>query len=140
MSGTAPENAIRILVAGGQRLLVEALRNRLDRSPRFDVVGVAFDDRETVAQAGSLSPHVVLLDVTHNDLDAVAAAKQLAAQQPAPKIVILTDEDTEIDAVEAHRAGAVAFLRKPPSTSDLVETLELVTALMVDTARAQSGS
>jgi DNA-binding NarL/FixJ family response regulator len=62
------------------------------------------------------------------------------AQKSPPKVVVLTDERTPIDTAEAQRAGAVAFVRKPAALDDLVETLELVVTLLVDTSRAQAGS
>jgi FixJ family two-component response regulator len=37
--------------------------------------------------------------------------------------------DDELDAVEAHDAGASAFLQKPRSAGDLLETLELAAIL-----------
>ena len=140
MSGAAPEKPIRILLAGGQKLLVKTLEARLEGSTRFDVVGVAFDAEEAARQAESLSPDVVLLDAAPGELDVLDAARRLSHEEQPPKVLILTDEDTELDAVEAHRAGAVAFLRRPPSAGELIETLELVTALVVDTAQARSGT
>jgi DNA-binding NarL/FixJ family response regulator len=140
MSGAAPEKPIRILLAGGQRPLVKALEARLEGSPRFEVVGVAFDAEEAARQADKLSPDVVLLDAAPDGLDVVDAARRLSQEEQEAKVLVLTDEDTELDSVEAHRAGAVAFLRRPPSPDELLETLELVTALVVDTAQARSGS
>jgi DNA-binding NarL/FixJ family response regulator len=62
------------------------------------------------------------------------------AQESPPKVIVLTDERTQVDTAQAQRAGAVAFVRKPAAIDDLVETLELVVTLLVDTSRAQSGS
>ena len=51
----------------------------------------------------------------------------------APRVLILAGPDDEFGAVEAHDAGAAAFLRKPRSAADLLETLELAT-LLIQTA------
>jgi DNA-binding NarL/FixJ family response regulator len=138
MSGAAPDPSIRILLVGGQPLFTKALQSRL-RNTRLRVVGVEEGSEDVAAHAQTLAADVILLDATHGD-ESIAAAGRIAAQEAAPKVVVLTDEHTEIDTAGAQRAGAVAFVQKPPALDDLVETLELVLTLLVDTSRAQAGS
>lgn len=138
MSGAAPEPTIRILLVGGQPLFTKALKARL-RQSRLHVVGVESGSEDVAAHAQTLAADVVLLDADPSG-EAIEAASRIMAQESPPKVVVLTDERTEIDTAQAQRAGAVAFVRKPQALDDLVETLELVVALLVDTSRAQAGS
>jgi DNA-binding NarL/FixJ family response regulator len=138
MSGAAPDPSIRILLVGGQPLFTRALQSRL-RNTRLRVVGVEEGSEDVAAHAQTLAADVILLDATRGD-EAIAAAGRIAAQESAPKVVVLTDERTEVDTAGAQRAGAVAFVQKPPALDDLVDTLELVLTLLVDTSRAQAGS
>ena len=117
---------------------MKALQTRLRKS-RLHVVGVESGSEDVAAHAQTLAADVVLLDA---DLDgeAIEAAGRIMAQESPPKVVVLTDERTEVDTAQAQRAGAVAFVRKPPAIDDLVETLELVVTLLVDTSRVQAGS
>ena len=138
MSGAAPDPSIRILLVGGQPLFTKALQARL-RDSRLRVVGVESGSEDVAAHAQTLAADVVLLDADPSG-EAIEAASRIMAQESPPKVVVLTDERTPVDAEQARRAGAVAFVRKPSALDDLVETLELVVTLLVDTSRAQSGS
>jgi DNA-binding NarL/FixJ family response regulator len=138
MSGAAPDPSIRILLVGGQPLFVKALQTRL-RQSRLHVVGVECGSEDVAAHAQTLAADVVLLDADPSG-EAIEAASRIMAQESPPKVIVLTDERTQVDTAQAQRAGAVAFVRKPAAIDDLVETLELVVTLLVDTSRAQSGS
>jgi DNA-binding NarL/FixJ family response regulator len=138
MSGAAPDPSIRILLVGGQPLFVKALQTRL-RQSRLHVVGVECGAEDVAAHAQTLAADVVLLDADPSG-EAIEAANRIMAQESPPKVIVLTDERTQVDTAQAQRAGAVAFVRKPAAIDDLVETLELVVTLLVDTSRAQSGS
>jgi two-component system sensor histidine kinase EvgS/two-component system response regulator EvgA len=137
MSGAAPDPSIRILLVGGQPLFVKALQTRL-RQSRLHVVGVECGSEDVAAHAQTLAADVVLLDADPSG-EAIDAASRIMAQESPPKVIVLTDERSQIDTAQAQRAGAVAFVRKPAAIDDLVETLELVVTLLVDTSRAQSG-
>jgi DNA-binding NarL/FixJ family response regulator len=138
MSGAAPDPSIRILLVGGQPLFVKALQARLHES-RLHVVGVEFGSEDVAAHAQTLAADVVLLDADPSG-EAIEAANRIMAQESPPKVIVLTDERSQVDTAQAQRAGAVAFVRKPAAIDDLVETLELVVTLLVDTSRAQAGS
>jgi SARP family transcriptional regulator, regulator of embCAB operon len=138
MSGAAPDPSIRILLVGGQPLFVKALQARL-RQSRLHVVGVESGSEDVAAHAQTLAADVVLLDADPSG-EAIEAASRIMAQESPPKVIVLTDEQSQVDTAQAQRAGAVAFVRKPAALDDLVETLELVVTLLVDTSRAQSGS
>ncbi len=103
------------------------------------VVGVECGSEDVAAHAQTLAADVVLLDADLNG-EAIEAASRILAQESPPKVIVLTDERTQLDTAQAQRAGAVAFVRKPAAIDDLVETLELVVTLLVDTSRAQAGS
>jgi SARP family transcriptional regulator, regulator of embCAB operon len=138
MSGAAPDPSIRILLVGGQPLFVKALQTRL-RQSRLHVVGVECGSEDVAAHAQTLAADVVLLDADPGG-EAIEAANRIMAQESPPKVIVLTDERSPVDTAQAQRAGAVAFVRKPAAIDDLVETLELVVTLLVDTSRAQAGS
>ena len=90
----------------------------------YDVVGQAGDGATAVDLAERLRPDLVILDVKMPVLDGIAAAEQIAAQRIAP-VVILT-AFSQRDLVERARdAGAMAYLVKPFSKTDLVPAIEM---------------
>ena len=139
MSGAAPAPSIRILLVGGHPLFQKALQARL-RNTRLRIVGVESGSEDVAAHAQTLAADVVLLDASQSGESVADAGRRIAARESAPKVVVLTDEHAEVDTAGAQRAGAVAFVQKPAALDDLVDTLELVLTLLVDTTRAQAGS
>ena len=90
----------------------------------YDVVGQAGDGARAVELAEELRPDLVILDVKMPVLDGIAAAERIAGQRIAP-VVILT-AFSQRDLVERARdAGAMAYLVKPFTQSDLVPAIEM---------------
>ena len=90
----------------------------------YDVVGQAPDGEQAVTLAEEHRPDLVILDVKMPRLDGITAAERIAAQRIAP-VVILT-AFSQRDLVERARdAGAMAYLVKPFSKSDLVPAIEM---------------
>src|SRR6476646_2575793 len=90
----------------------------------YAVVGEAGDGARAVELAERLRPDLVILDVKMPVLDGIAAAERIAGQRIAP-VVILT-AFSQRDLVERARdAGAMAYLVKPFSQTDLVPAIEM---------------
>jgi DNA-binding NarL/FixJ family response regulator len=132
-AGAAPDT-IRVLLADERPLFANAVQTMLATHPRFELVGVAFHGEEAVELATELEPDVVLIDADLPDLDGLEVTKRIC-EGFSPRMLILTGADPELDAVEAHDAGAGAYLPRPRSAADLLDTLEF-TALLLDAADA----
>lgn len=132
MAGAAPDT-FRVLLADERPLFTKAVRTILANHPRFDLVGIASDGEEAVELACELRPDIVLLDADLPTVDGLEATRRIY-EASAPQMVIVTGEP-DVDTVEAHDAGADAFLPKTHSAAELVETLEF-TALVLDAASA----
>jgi len=130
MSGAAPDHAVRILLMDNQRLFASALQAKLEQDPRFEIVAVASDSGDAVRLLDEVEPDVVLLDAESHTAETLSATRVISASEPAPRVLILAGAEEELDAVEAHDAGAAAFLRRPHLATDLLETLELATVLI----------
>ena len=90
----------------------------------YDVVGQAGDGAKAIELATELRPDLVILDVKMPVLDGIAAAEAIARKRIAP-VVILT-AFSQRDLVERARdAGAMAYLVKPFTQSDLVPAIEM---------------
>ena len=134
-AGAAPDT-IRVLLADERPLFANAVQTMLATHPRFELVGVAFDGEEAVDLANELLPDIVLIDADLPDLDGLEVTRRIC-EGSSPRMVILTgaEAEPEVDAVEAHDAGASAYLPKARSAADLLDTLEF-TALLLDAADA----
>ena len=115
--------ARRVVIAEDEALIRMDLAEMLSEEG-YDVVGEAPDGELAVTLAEERRPDLVILDVKMPRLDGITAAERIAAQRIAP-VVILT-AFSQRDLVERARdAGAMAYLVKPFSKSDLVPAIEM---------------
>jgi response regulator NasT len=111
------------VIAEDEALIRLDLKETLDELG-YDVVGEAGDGERAVQLADELRPDLVILDVKMPVLDGISAALRIAGARVAP-VVILT-AFSQRDLVERARdAGAMAYLVKPFSSSDLLPAIEL---------------
>lgn len=122
------EERIRVLVADDHALFRQALRGVLAEEPDLELVGEAGDGTEAVAMAVDLAPDVVLMDVRMPKLAGIDAAREIATQLPAAKIVMLTVSDEESDLFEAIKAGASGYLLKEVDPAEIAEAVRQIHA------------
>ena len=90
----------------------------------YDVVAQAGDGRSAVELAEQHRPDLVVLDVKMPRLDGIAAAQRIAAQRIAPVVILTAFSQREL-VERARDAGAMAYLVKPFTKSDLVPAIEM---------------
>jgi two-component system NarL family response regulator len=85
---------------------------------------MAYDGFEAVAKARDLKPDVILMDVRMPGYDGLWATRQIMAEMPESKIVILTTSTDEEDLFDAVKCGAYGYLLKSMDADELVECLK----------------
>jgi NarL family two-component system response regulator LiaR len=113
----------RLLLVDHYRMVTEALASRLSAAPDLWVAGCyRADDPQLPEIVGLLRPDVIIVDVTpFGRAIGEAVVRLLAAWPPARVVVVSGDRDTS-HAIDAARAGAVAWV----SREQAVEELEAV--------------
>jgi DNA-binding NarL/FixJ family response regulator len=106
-----PEFPLRVLLVDDHPLFLEGLRNLLV-SEGIDVVGLARDGLDALAQARRLRPDVILMDIQMPNCDGVSATRLINAELPECKIVMLTISEDDQDLFEAVKSGASGYLLK----------------------------
>lgn len=123
MSQTSSAAPRRVVIAEDETLIRMDLAEMLGEEG-YEVVGQAGDGAKAIELAEELKPDLVILDVKMPVLDGIAAAEAIASKRIAP-VVILT-AFSQRDLVErAREAGAMAYLVKPFTQSDLVPAIEM---------------
>jgi DNA-binding NarL/FixJ family response regulator len=107
--------AERVLIVDDHPLTRDALAALLAQQG-FDVIGDAHDGVHAIAQAETLQPDLVLLDLTMPGMDGLTALPRIREQAPTCEVVVLTASDDEASLLAAIRAGASGYLLKtePP--------------------------
>ena len=117
---------IRILLADDHTVLRAGLRVLLERQPGFQVVAEARDGRETVELVETHNPDVILLDMNLPDIDGLELLRHLKADPATAGIaVIVVSADALPSQIDlALDAGALRYLTKPVSVSELLRVLD----------------
>jgi response regulator NasT len=113
----------RVVVAEDEALIRMDLVEML-REEGYDVVGEAGDGQVAVELAESLKPDLVIMDVKMPRRYGIDAASEIAAKRIAPVVILTAFSQREL-VERARDAGAMAYLVKPFSISDLVPAVEL---------------
>jgi len=119
---------IGIVVADDHEVVRAGFAALLDTQPDFTVLGTAADGAAAVRVCRDLRPDVVLMDVRMPGTDGIEATRQLAAGDPAPKVLILTTFDLDEYVFDALRAGASGFLLKDVTAERLFDAVRVVAA------------
>ncbi|WP_337174102.1 chemotaxis response regulator protein-glutamate methylesterase [Paludisphaera sp.] len=139
MAEIAPR-LVRVLVVDDSALMRRLLSDVLNSSGRIEVVGVARDGREAVAQTAKLRPDVVTLDVAMPDVSGLDALPAILAVHESPVVMVsaLTQEGADVT-LKALELGAVDFHPKPASgqLADMRAEGERLVAKILDAAQGR---
>jgi DNA-binding NarL/FixJ family response regulator len=114
---------MRILIADDHTLFRDSLRSLVE-ARGLEVVGEARDGSEACALARRLLPDIVLMDLSMPGVDGLAATRQISAELPAVKVVVLTASDDDAKLFEAIKAGAQGYLLKNLDAEEFFSLLE----------------
>lgn len=118
-----PENLpLHVLLVDDHALFLEGLRNLLI-SEGIQVVGLAHDGLEALAQARRLHPNLILMDIQMPRCDGVVATRLIKAELPECKIIMLTMSADDQDLFEAIKSGASGYLLKRLDAADFFDYL-----------------
>ncbi len=115
--------AVRIVIAEDEALIRLDLKETLEEEG-YEVVGEAGRGDEAVALVRDLEPDIAILDIKMPGMDGLAAAREIAGERRAA-VLILTAFSQRNLIEEARDAGALAYLVKPFTTSELIPAIEV---------------
>jgi DNA-binding NarL/FixJ family response regulator len=117
---------MRILIADDHGIVRSGIRLLLERQLGMAVVAEASDGAEAVALALAARPDLCILDVSMPRLTGLQAAREIRAQMPGARVLILSMHDDERYLFEALKAGASGYVLKREADQDLVEAVHAV--------------
>lgn len=112
---------IRVLIVDDHPVVRAGLTALLASEPGFDVVGDVATGEESIARCESEDVDLVLMDLQLGEgMQGAAATRILRGLTPAPRVLILTNYDTDADILSAVEAGASGYLLKDAPPSELI--------------------
>lgn len=117
---------IRVLLADDHVLVREGLRALLAKEADIQVVAEAGDGREALRAAREARTDVVAMDLSMPLLNGLEAARQMAAWDQGPRVILLTAHAEDRYVLEAIRAGVRGYVLKKQAAADLVRAIREV--------------
>lgn len=106
------EKMIKVMLVDDHPIVRAGLETILSSQPDIRVLAQAGSGEEAVAQARSLQPDIVLMDLRLPAMSGVEAIRQIRSACPRTKILVLTTYDGDEDIHQALRAGAASYIIK----------------------------
>jgi DNA-binding NarL/FixJ family response regulator len=102
--------ATRVLIAIGQRLYREALRDAITQRLGVEVVAESADGRETLIQVKESSPDLVILQPGLKELNGAETIRQIHIDRPDLPVIAVSSHSDYPLVMRVLKAGARAFI------------------------------
>jgi DNA-binding NarL/FixJ family response regulator len=117
---------IRIVVADDHTIVREGLKQILSAAGDLAVVGEAQNGHEVLERVRALDFEVLLLDMSMPGKSGIELIKQVRAEKPKLRILVLSMHEEEQYAVRAIKAGASGYVTKDSASAQLVSAIRKV--------------
>jgi two-component system response regulator DevR len=117
---------LSLLIVDDHEVVRQGLVALLGRRPGFQVVAEAGTVADAVEAARRFQPDLVVMDVRLPDGSGIEACREIRAERPETRVLILTSYPDEDAVLSAIVAGASGYLLKQVRARDLVAALEAV--------------
>lgn len=121
-------SSIRILTVDDHALLQEGIAAMLEAESELTVAGRAATARAGIDAFRRLHPDIMLMDLQLPDFSGIEAIRQVRAEFPRARIIVLTTYRGDVNAREALSAGAQGYLLKSVLRAELIEAIRRVHA------------
>lgn len=117
---------IKILIADDHAIFRHGLRQILEENHDMFVGGEASSGSDVLDQVWRHDFDLLLLDINMPGMSGLEALKQLRAQKPKLKVLVLSMYPEEQYAIRALKAGAAGYITKASASEELIEAIRKV--------------
>lgn len=121
-----PARDVTIMLVDDHEVVRMGLRTLLERREGFVIVGEASTMAESVSVARQSQPDVIVMDIRLPDGSGVEACREIRADRPATKVIMLTSYADDEAIYGSIMAGASGYLLKQTRGQNLAEAIERV--------------
>jgi DNA-binding NarL/FixJ family response regulator len=118
---------VTVLLADDHAVVRDGLRALLEVGD-LQVVGVAGNGRDAVAEALRLRPDIVIMDIAMPELDGVEATRRIVEKCPDTRVLILSMYLSAEHIYRALQAGAQGYVLKESAGEEVVEAIRTLRA------------
>jgi DNA-binding NarL/FixJ family response regulator len=117
---------IRILIVDDHPVVRVGLTSMLSTQQNLDVIGAAWNGQEAFALIERHRPHVMLLDLRMPGMDGIQTLQALRSFPDPPRVLVLTNFESDEDVYRAVCAGAQGYLLKSTTQPEMAEAIRIV--------------
>jgi two-component system, response regulator PdtaR len=123
---------VRVMIAEDEALIRMDLREMLEEDGH-EIVGEARDGAEAIALARALTPDIIFMDINMPGVTGIEAAETIGAERIAP-VVMVTAFSQASYVEQAASAGAMAYVVKPFTRTDVIPAMAVATARFAESS------
>ena len=116
----------RILLVDDHEVVRLGLKALIERRPDMEVVAEAATAAEAITKAVAFKPDVVVMDIRLGNSSGIDACREVVAQLPDTKVIMLTSYAEDEVLFAAIQAGAAGYVLKQAGGQDVVRALQAV--------------
>jgi two-component system, NarL family, response regulator LiaR len=120
---TSPNHVIRVLIVDDHTIVRRGIKALLAETDDIEVIGEADNGLEAIRRARQLEPDVILMDLLMPKMDGIEATRQITAQIPHMRVLVLTSFVGDDKIFPAIKAGALGYLLKDSEPSELIRSI-----------------
>lgn len=117
---------IRVMIVDDSKMVREGLRSILANCLEIEIVGEAASGQEALNLTPTISPDVVLMDISMPDMDGLATTRQLKKVAPNCEVLMLTFHTGQEYLWQALRNGASGYILKNIDQQGLINAVQTV--------------
>ncbi|MEI6302205.1 MAG: response regulator transcription factor [Betaproteobacteria bacterium] len=119
---------IRLVIADDHTIVREGLKQLLSAADDLQVIAEACDGQEVLQRVRELDFDVLLLDLSMPGRSGMELIKQVHAEKPKLRVLVLTMHEEQQYAVRAIKSGASGYLTKESASAQLLTAIRRVAA------------
>ncbi len=117
---------IRLLIVDDQSLVRQGFQAILSLESDLEIVGMAENGEDAIAQVERLQPDVVLMDLRMPVMNGINATRIICDRFLDTKVLVLSTYDEDREVSEAIRAGAKGYLLKDMPSEELINAIRSI--------------
>src|SRR5690625_4809883 len=127
---------MRILIAEDKLLERKSMKKFIETNfSTMEVVGEAVNGRKAIELAKTVQPDIIFMDIKMPGINGLEAIKQIHANDPAIKFILVSAYDTFDYAKQAMEFGIKDYILKPGKKEEIVQALLRVEKEVIEAAR-----
>jgi DNA-binding NarL/FixJ family response regulator len=126
MANEAP--SLRVMLVDDHEIVRDGIRAMLDAEGDIIVTAEAGSVRDAVDEAARSRPDVIVMDVRLSDGSGIEATREIRANRPATKVLMLTSFADDEALFASIMAGASGYVLKQVKSNDLLRAIRAVGA------------